>query len=393
MADEAGGAMDWGLDTQLIHEGQDPDATGSVVVPIYPVSTFARARLDEKPPFGYSRNANPTRSVLEHLLATIEHGSAAYGFGSGMAAITAAAQLLSAGDHAVVSQDCYMGTFRLFTRNMRKFAVDSDFVDLTDLDALRQALRPTTRMVWLETPSNPGMRIVDMAAIAEIAHAAGAIVVADNTVASPYCQQPLDFGVDVVVHSTTKYIGGHSDLMGGAVVVKTAELAEQVADQQYTLGAIPSAFDCWLQIRGLKTLGVRMRQHQANAQAVAEWLTRHPKVARVNYPGLPDHPGHDLARRQMPGGFSGLLSFELAGGAPAALAAGEGTRIFALAPSLGGVESLIWVPSGAVDSNAVMSQQLAGAVWASNPGLVRLSVGIERVDDLIADLEQALSAA
>jgi cystathionine gamma-synthase len=247
-------------------------------------------------------------------------------------------------------------------------------------------------MIWIETPTNPMLDIVDLPAIAEIARSAGAITVVDNTFASPWCQNPIDFGIDLVVHSTTKYLGGHSDLVGGAVVSRTPELGARITDRQYYLGAVPSPFDCWLLMRGIRTLGVRMRQHMANAQAVAEWLGSHPRVTRVLYPGLPDHPGHDIAKRQMTGGFSGMVSFEVSGGSPAARQVSAGTRVFKLATSLGGVESLIFPPTAWLETDPALMAQIPGSPWAQHPGLIRLSVGIETTRDLIADLDHALSA-
>src|SRR5262249_22752364 len=250
----------------------------AVVAPIHPSATFARRSIDDGAHFRYARQANPTREVLEGILARLEHGAAAHTFGSGMAAVTAAMQLLSSGDHAVVGYDCYLSTYHLFANDMPRFGVTADFVDLADLDAVVRALRPNTRMIWVESPTNPLLGIVELQAIARVGHEVGALVVADNTVASPYCQNPIDFGVDLVVHSTTKYLGGHSDLLGGAVISRPAELGARIADRQYYLGAVPSPFDCWLVIRSIRTLGVRMRQHIQNAQLVAEWLQRDPRV-------------------------------------------------------------------------------------------------------------------
>ncbi len=382
----------WGLDTLLIHGNQPPDPqTGAIVPPIYPSSTFVRQRVDDDAPFRYARGANPTRNMLEAILADLEHGVAASAFGSGMAAVTAALQLLSAGDHAIVGFDCYLSTYHLFANDLPRYGITADFVDLGDLTAVRAACRPNTRMIWVETPTNPLLDIVDLAAIAVIAREAGALTVVDNTFASPYCQNPIDWGIDLVIHSTTKYLGGHSDLLGGAVIARTEALAERIKDRQYYLGAVPSPFDCWLLIRGMRTLGVRMRQHMENAQAVAEWLCGHPKVTGVLYPGLPTHPGHALARRQMPGGFSGMVSFTVEGGAPAARQISEGTRIFQLATSLGGVESLIFPPTAWLQTDPTLLAQIPGSPWAQHPGLLRLSVGIESARDLVTDLDHALA--
>lgn len=382
----------WGLDTLLIHGNQGPDPqTGAVVPPIHPTSTFARKSMDDGAHFRYGRQANPTRETLEAILTGLEHGVAASAFSSGMAAVTAALQLLSSGDHAIVGYDCYLSTYHLFANDLPRYGISADFVDLTDLEAVRRAVRPNTRMIWIETPTNPLLDIVDLAACAAIARDAGALTVVDNTFASPYCQTPIDFGIDLVIHSTTKYLGGHSDLLGGAVISRTTELAAQIADRQYYLGAVPSPFDCWLLIRGIRTLGVRMRQHMANAQAVADWLCQHPRVTRVLYPGLPNHPGHKLAKRQMTGGFSGMISFDVVGGAEAALKVSEQTRVFILATSLGGVESLIFPPTAWLYTDPVLLAQIPGSPWAQHPGLIRLSVGIEDAQDLIADLDRALA--
>jgi cystathionine gamma-synthase len=382
----------WGLDTLLIHANQEPDPqTGAIVPPIHPSSTFVRQRIDDDARFRYARGANPTREALEAILADLEHGVAASAFGSGMAAVTAALQLLSAGDHALVGYDCYLSTYHLFANDLPRYGITADFVDLGDLAAVRAALKPNTRMIWIETPTNPLLDIVDLRAIAAIAHEANALTVVDNTFASPYCQNPLDWGIDLVIHSTTKYLGGHSDLLGGAVISRTEELAARIKDRQYYLGAVPSPFDCWLLIRGMRTLGVRMRQHMENAQAVAEWLSGHANVTSVRYPGLPSHPGHALARRQMPGGFSGMVSFTVAGDSAAARRVSEGTRIFQLATSLGGVESLIYPPTAWLETDPALMAQIPGSPWAQHPGLLRLSVGIESARDLIADLDCALA--
>ncbi|MBX6343150.1 MAG: aminotransferase class I/II-fold pyridoxal phosphate-dependent enzyme, partial [Thermomicrobiaceae bacterium] len=327
------------------------------------------------------------------ILADLEHGVAASAFSSGMAAVTAVLQLLSSGDHAVVGYDCYLSTYHLFANDLPRYGISADFVDLGDLAAVRRALRPSTRMIWIETPTNPLLDIVDLAAIAGLAREAGALTVVDNTLASPYCQNPLDWGIDLVVHSTTKYLGGHSDLLGGAVVARDAGLGARIADRQYYLGAVPSPFDCWLLIRGIRTLGVRMPRQMENARAIAEWLQGHPKVRRVLYPGLADHPGHAVARRQMLGGFSGMVSFEVEGGVDAARRVSQETRVFKLATSLGGVESLIYPPTAWLRTDPDLLAQIPGSPWARHPGLIRLSVGIESARDLIADLDRALAAA
>lgn len=381
----------WGIDTLLIHGNQTADrATGAVVPPIHPASTYVRRRVDDDARFRYSRQANPTREILEGILARLDHGAAASAFSSGMAAVSAVLQLLSSGDHAVVGYDCYLSTYHLFANDLTRFGIACDFVDLTDLEAVRRALRSNTRLIWIETPTNPLLDLVDLEAIASLAQQVGALTVVDSTFASPYCQQPVDCGIDLVLHSTTKYLGGHSDLLGGAVVSRTAELGARIADRQYYLGAVPSPFDCWLLIRGIRTLGVRMRQQMANAQTVAEWLQRQRRIRRVLYPGLPQHPGHAIAKRQMPGGFSAMVSCEVEGGSAAARRVSEQTRVFALATSLGGVESLIFPPTAWLETDPELLAQIPGSPWAQNPGLLRLSIGIEDVRDLIADLEQAL---
>jgi cystathionine gamma-synthase len=385
-------ALDWDLDTLLIHGGQEPDAaTGAIVPPIYPASTFVRDRIDDDARYRYSRGRNPTREALETILSGLEHGAAASAFSSGMAAVTAVLQLLSSGDHAVVGYDCYLSTYHLFANDLPRHGITADFVDLTDLEATAAALRPTTRLIWIETPTNPLLDIVDLRAIGALAREAGALTAVDNTFASPYCQNPIDEGIDLVVHSTTKYLGGHSDLLGGAVIARTPELAARIADRQYYLGAVPSPFDCWLLMRGLRTLGVRMRQQMANAQAIAEWLQGQPRVPRVLYPGLPDHPGHALACRQMRGGFSAMLSFAVEGGSAEARHISERTHLFKLATSLGGIESLIFPPTAWLETEPALMAQIPGSPWAQHPGLIRLSVGIESARDLIADLEAALA--
>ncbi len=383
---------DWDVETLLIHGWQEPDlVTGAIVPPIHPSSTFVRQQIDDDAPYRYARGANPTRNALEQILAGLEHGVAASAFSSGMAAVSAVLQMLSSGDHAIVGYDCYLSTYNFFANDLPRFGISSDFVDLTDIVATEAAIRPNTRMIWIETPTNPLLDIVDLRAMAGIASGVGAISVVDNTFASPYCQNPIDDGIDLVVHSTTKYLGGHSDLLGGAVISRTDELAQRISDRQYYLGAVPSPFDSWLLMRGIRTLGVRMRQHMANAQTLAEWLESHAKVKRVLYPGLPSHPAHDLARRQMRGGSSGMVSFEVEGGSAAARQVSARTAIFKLATSLGGVESLILPPTAWLENHQVLMAQIPGSPWAQNPGLIRLSVGIESAGDLIADLDQALS--
>lgn len=382
----------WDLDTLLIHGWTEPDpATGAIVPPIHPASTFVRKQIDDDAQYRYARGNNPTRHMLERVLAGLEHGESASAFASGMAAVSSVLQLLSSGDHAIVGYDCYLSTYDFFANDLPRYGIESDLVDLADIEAVEAAVKPTTRMIWIETPSNPLLDVVDLRAIAEIAEGIGALSVVDNTFASPYCQNPIDFGIDLVVHSTTKYLGGHSDLLGGAVISSSSEVGERIANRQYYLGAVPSPFDCWLLMRGIRTLGVRMRQHIQNAQAIAEWLDDDPRVVRVHYPGLPDHPGHELATRQMTGGFSGMVSFEVKGGSATARRVSERTSIFQHATSLGGVESLIFPPTAWLETEPALMAEIPGSPWAQHPGLIRLSVGIESTDDLIADLDAALS--
>ncbi len=381
----------WDLETLLIHGWSEPDSTtGAIVPPIHPASTFVRGQIDDDAKYRYARGANPTRNAVETLLAGLEHGARASAFSSGMAAVSAVLQLLSSGDHAIVGYDCYLSTYNFFANDLPRYGISSDFVDLADIEAVQAAIKSNTRMIWIETPTNPLLDIIDLAALSEISRGIGALSVVDNTFASPYCQNPIDWGIDLVVHSTTKYLGGHSDLLGGAVVSKSLETAAQIADRQYYLGAVPSPFDCWLLMRGIRTLGVRMRQHMANAQAIAEWLEADPRVLRVLYPGLASHPAHELAREQMTGGFSGMVSFEVKEGSTGARVVSESTSIFKLATSLGGVESLIFPPTAWLETEPELMAEIPGSPWAQHPGLIRLSVGIESTNDLIADLDSAL---
>ena len=374
-----------GFETLAIHAGQDPEGlTGAVVVPIFQTSTFAQEAVGKHKGYEYARTGNPTRTALETCLAALEAGRWGLAFASGMAATDAIAHLLSKGDHVVMCDDVYGGTYRLFARVFDRLGVTLSAVDMRRLDAVRRAMRPRTKLVWIETPSNPLLKVLDIAALAEIARKGKALAVVDNTFASPYLQQPLRLGADLVLHSTTKYLGGHSDVVGGGLAGDDEELRERIAFLQNAAGGVPGPFDAWLVLRGAKTLAVRMERHSANAQAIAEWLSEHPRVTGVNYPGLPAHPQHALARRQMRA-FGGMLSFELRGGEAAAKRMAARTKIFALAESLGGVESLIEVPL------AMTHGSVRGTKLAPPAGLVRLSVGIEAVDDLIADLAQAIA--
>lgn len=373
--------------TRAIHAGQDPDPrTGAIIPPIYQASTHVQDGIGGfREGYEYNRAGNPTRSSLETQLAALEGGAAALSFASGLAAEDALLRgILKPGDHVLLGNDVYGGTYRLLTRVLAPWGIDTTTVELGDLDQVRAAIRPETKIVWLETPSNPLLKIVDIAVIAEVAHAAGAIGVVDNTFASPALQQPLALGADLVVHSTTKYLGGHSDVLGGAVVFGDDRFVEAVKFQQFAVGAVSAPLDAWLTTRGIKTLAVRVRQHSENAQAIAEWAQGRPEFERVYYPGLASHPGHDIAARQM-SGFGGMLSLALSAGPEAAKAFAESTEIFQLAESLGGVESLIGYPPDMTHAS------VRGTALAVPENVVRLSVGIEDVRDLIADLEQGLA--
>jgi cystathionine beta-lyase/cystathionine gamma-synthase len=377
-----------GFATRAIHVGQEPDpTTGAVIVPIYQTSTYAQSEVGVHKGFDYSRTANPTRAALEACLASLDTGRYGLAFASGMAAEDTLLHLFEAGDHVVACDDVYGGTFRLFTRVLERAGLRFTFVDATRIENVTAALEDRTRLIWLESPTNPLLKLIDIAAVAELAHQRDIVVAVDNTFASPYCQRPLELGADVVHYSTTKYLGGHSDVVGGALVTSNDELYERLKFLQNAVGGVPGAFDSWLVLRGLKTLAVRMRQHSANARDVGCFLEQHPKVKRVYYPGLESHPQHDLARRQMVGGFGGMLSFEVMGGVDAAREVARRTRLFTLAESLGGVESLIELPALMTHASvpAERRQQLG-----IDDGLIRLSVGIEEAEDLIADLDQAL---
>ena len=376
-----------GFNTRAIHAGQEPDpATGAVNVPVHLSTTFKQDGVGGlRGGYEYSRSGNPTRTALQEALAALEGGSTGLAFASGLAAEDALLRTVCApGDHVILPGDAYGGTFRLVSKVFSRWGVEHTPVDLNDLDALRAAIRPTTRVIWCETPTNPLLNVSDIAALAEVAHGAGALLVVDNTFASPYLQRPLTLGADVVVHSTTKYLGGHSDVVGGALVTADAGLGEQLAYHQNAMGAVAGPMDAWLVLRGIKTLGVRVDRHSANAARIAEFLLEHPAVVDVLYPGLPQHRHHEIAAKQM-SGFGGMLSFRLRGGEEAALRVCERTRLFTLAESLGGVESLIEHPHRMTHASA------AGSPLEVPADLVRLSVGIEDVEDLLADLDQALA--
>jgi cystathionine gamma-synthase len=374
------------FETRAIHGGQPPDpSTGAVITPIYQTSTFAQSSVGEHRGYDYSRSGNPTRTALEDCLAGLEgaaHGSA---FASGLAAEDAILRLLDPGDHVLIGNDFYGGTYRLLSQVHTRVGIGCTPVALTEADLLA-AWQPNTRMVWVETPSNPLLRIADIAALAELAHGRDALLVVDNTFATPYLQRPLARGADVVIHSTTKYLGGHSDVVGGFVATSDDGVAERIAFLQNATGAVPGPFDCFLVLRGIKTLAVRMDRHCDNATQVAEMLAAHPLVERVYYPGLAGHGGHDTAKEQMRR-FGGMVSFTVRGGESQALAVARSTSVFTLAESLGAVESLIEHPARMTHAT------LAGSSLAIDPALLRLSVGIENIDDLVADLRAALEVA
>jgi len=373
--------------TVCIHAGQEPDpSTGAIITPIYQTSTYVQEALGKHKGYEYARTQNPTRSALEANLAAIENGRAAFAFASGMAATGAVMTLLKAGDHVVVTDNTYGGTYRLFERVLRKYQFDFTYVDTSDLQAIEDAIRPETRMLFLETPTNPVLRLTDLAAACQIAHARDVMVVVDNTFASPAIQRPIDFGADLVVHSTTKFLNGHSDSVGGIVVAVRDDHIEWLKFIQNAEGAILGPMDAWLVLRGTKTLPLRMERHNANTQVLAEYLEAHPKVTRVYYPGLPTHPQHDLARRQMRG-FGGLIAFEL-GSLERARTLLNSVRLMSLAESLGGVETLISHPASMTHASVPPERRLQIGLTED---MVRISVGIEDVDDLKEDLEQALA--
>jgi cystathionine gamma-synthase len=375
-----------GFETRAIHAGYEPDpTTGAVIPPIFATTTYKQDGVGGlRGGYEYSRSANPTRTALEGNLAALEEGERGFAFASGLAAEdTVARALLDPGDHVVFPNDAYGGTHRLFDKVLRRWGVEHTSVALSDLDAVRAAVTSATRMVWVETPTNPLLGIADIEALASIAHDAGALLVVDNTFATPYLQRPLTLGGDIVIHSTTKYAGGHSDVVGGAVVVRDLDLAEKVGYHQNAMGAVAGPFDSWLVLRGLKTLAVRMERHCDNAERIVGFLTDDSRVEHVYYPGLPEHPGHDVAGRQMTR-FGGMVSFRARGGEERALQICDRARVFTLAESLGGIESLIEHPGRMTHAS------VAGTDLEVPADLVRLSVGIETVEDLVADLDRAL---
>lgn len=376
--------------SRVIHAGQAPDPlTGAVMQPIYQTSTYAQESPGVHKGFVYARGHNPTRFAYERCIADLENGSRGFAFASGMAAIATALELFPAGAHVIAMDDVYGGTFRLFERVRKSTAnLSVSYVDLTNPDALSAAIRPETKLVWIETPTNPMLKIVDIEAIARIAKPKGLVIGCDNTFASPYCQRPLDFGADIVMHSATKYIAGHSDVVGGVLVVKDAELGDKLQFLQNSVGGIQGPFDSYLALRGLKTLALRLERHCANAAHLAEWLEAHPAVARVSYPGLKSHPGHAVARRQMDA-FGGMITIYLKRGLDAAKAMLERTELFTLAESLGGVESLIEHPGIMTHASIPADRRKALGV---DDSLIRLSVGVEDVEDLRRDLERSLAS-
>ena len=374
--------------TKAIHAGQEPDpSTGAIMPPIFQTSTYAQNGLGDHKGYEYSRSHNPTRTALEECLAALEDGKFGLAFASGMAAESAILSLLSAGDHLVACDDLYGGSYRIFERVMRRYNVETSYVPASNIAAYEQAIRPNTKIIWLETPTNPLLRLIDIQAVAEIAHRHNILVVVDNTFASPYFQQPLKLGADIVVHSTTKYINGHSDVIGGALVLNNEEVYESIKFYENAAGNVPSPFDAWLTLRGIKTLAVRMRQHDENARTVAKFLAEHPRVEKVYYPGLPSHPDYELAFRQM-SGFGGMVSFQFKGVYADVDKLVRRFKVISLAESLGGVESLVCHPVSMTHGSIPKEIREARGLTDT---LLRLSVGIEDAEDLLADLQQALA--
>ena len=372
--------------TKTIHAGQEPDpTTGAIMTPIYQTSTYAQTGMGEHKGYEYARTGNPTRSALEACIASLENGKYGLAFASGMAAESAVLSLLNAGDHIISCDDLYGGTYRMFERIMGRYNVETSYVPFGG--NYEQAIRPTTKLIWIETPTNPLLRLVDIRAVAEVAHRHNLLLVVDNTFSSPYFQQPLMLGADIVLHSTTKYINGHSDVVGGAVVMNSDEVYEALKFHQNAAGAVPGPMDTWLTLRGIKTLAVRMRQHAANADTVARFLMEHPRVERVYYPGLPTHPDYELAKRQM-SGFGGMVSFQFKGTAADVDEVVRRFKVFTFAESLGGVESLACHPASMTHGSIPREIREARGLTDT---LLRLSVGIEDSEDLLADLEQALA--
>jgi O-succinylhomoserine (thiol)-lyase len=374
--------------TKAIHAGQEPDpSTGAIMTPIYQTSTFAQTGMGEHKGYEYARTGNPTRTALEQCLAALENGQYGLAFASGLAAESAVLNLLSSGDHMVSCDDLYGGTYRIFERIMSRYQVQTSYVTAGNIDEYEQAIRPNTKLIWLETPTNPLLRLADIRAVAEIAHRHNILLVVDNTFSSPYFQKPLDLGADIVLHSTTKYINGHSDVIGGALVMNDQTVYEALKFHQNAAGGVPGPFDSWLTLRGIKTLAVRMRQHEENARGVARFLQEHPRVEKVYYPGLTSHPDHELAKRQM-SGFGGMVSFQFRGKLADVDQVVRRLKVFTFAESLGGVESLVCHPASMTHGSIPKEIREARGV---NDTLLRLSIGIEDIEDLLADLEQALA--
>ncbi len=374
-----------GFSTECIHAGQEPEpVTGAVTYPIFATSTYVQPRLGEHKGYEYARTKNPTRSVLEANLAALERGKHGHCFASGMSAIDVVFRMLQSGDHVVAGENMYGGSYRLFSQVLQKFGLQFSYVDTSNVDAVRGAMQPNTKIVFLETPTNPMMTLTDIAACAEVAHARGALVVVDNTFCSPYLQRPIELGADIVVHSTTKFLNGHSDSVGGAVISNSEHIAQKIGFLQNAVGAILSPFDSWLVLRGVKTLAVRMKRHEENGMAMAHYLSSHPKVEKIYYPGLPNHPQYALAKRQM-SGFGSMISFELGSKENAAKFLNR-VRLCSLGESLGGVETLISHPETMTHGSVPVAERKRLGI---TPGLVRISVGIEDIEDLIADLENA----
>jgi cystathionine beta-lyase/cystathionine gamma-synthase len=374
-----------GFSTDCIHAGQEPEPeTGAVTVPIFQTSTYVQPELGRHKGYEYARTKNPTRSALEANLAALERGKHGFCFASGMSATDTVFRLLSQGDHVIAGENMYGGSYRLFSKVLTRYGLEFDYVDTANIDAVRKAIRPNTKLVFLETPTNPMMTLTDIAACAEVAHGAGALVVVDNTFCSPYLQRPLELGADIVVHSTTKFLNGHSDSVGGAVILNSDEIAEKIGFLQNAVGAILSPFDSWLVLRGTKTLAVRMKRHEENGMAMANYISNHPKVKKIYYPGLADHPQHELAKKQM-NGFGSMISFEL-GSKENAKKFLDRVRLCSLAESLGGVETLISHPETMTHASVPIEDRKRLGI---TPGLVRISVGIEDIEDLIADVENA----
>jgi cystathionine gamma-lyase len=374
--------------TKAIHAGQEPDpTTGAIMTPIYQTSTYAQEGMGGDKGYEYARTGNPTRSALENCLASLENGKYGLAFASGMAAEHAILSLLSAGDHMIACDDLYGGTYRIFERIMGRYQVQTSYVTASNIEGYEQAIRPDTRLIWLETPTNPLLRLVDIRAVAEIAHRHNLLLVVDNTFSSPYFQRPLELGADIVLHSTTKYINGHSDVIGGAVVMNDQQVYESIKFFQNAAGGVPGPHDAWLTLRGIKTLAVRMRQHEENAHMVAKFLSEHPRVEKIYYPGLTSHPDHELAKRQMRG-FGGMVSFQFKGTLADVDKVVRRFQLFTFAESLGGVESLVCHPASMTHGSIPREIREARGLTDT---LLRLSVGIEDAEDLLTDLEQALA--